>query len=183
MDGNLGTGDTSSMKTNMGFGLRVVILCVAAAGMLLPSTAKAAAKDACSLVSTGDAQSALGEPVSAGQSFPEGDGSRCRFRSTVGSALKAKTLAVSVHYSDASGTAAAIADNLKNSGFPDAHQVAGIGNAAVWATSNNLGRLQGELTVIKGKTAMLVILISNPTDENAALNAAKTLAAKLLPQL
>ena len=61
--------------------------------------------------------------------------------------------------------------------------VTGIGTAAVWATNSVLGRAQGELTVIQGKSVMLVILIDGIPDEADALARSKAIAARAIGKL
>jgi len=146
-------------------------------------------KDACTLIAPADAQSAIGEPVGApraeNRSFGAGDGSSCKYRSTTGSALKAKSVSLTAHYSqtDLTGSIDGIAQNLKASGFKDVQKIAGIGSAAVWGANSVLGRPQGELTVIQGKSVMLVILIDGIPDEADALARAKSIAAKAIGKL
>ncbi len=157
--------------------------------ILLPVAARAAAKDACSLITSADAQAAIGEPVgdakAENRSFGAGDGSTCRYRSTVGSALKGKSVSVAVHYSatDLTGSAEGIAQNLKSAGFSSVHNVAGIGSAAVWGSTSILGKYKGELTVIQGRSVMLVVIISGIPDEADALARAKAIAAKAIARL
>jgi hypothetical protein len=149
----------------------------------------AGSKDACTLIAPADAQTAIGEPVgpprAENRSFGAGDGSSCKYRSTIGSALKAKSVSLSVHYSqtDLTGSADGIAQNLKSSGFKDVQKIAGIGSAAVWGANTVLGRPQGELTVIQGKSVMLVILIDGIADPADALARAKSIASKAIGKL
>jgi hypothetical protein len=149
----------------------------------------AGSKDACTLIAPADAQTAIGEPVgpprAENRSFGAADGSSCKYRSTTGSALKAKSVSLSVHYSqtDLTGSADGIAQNLKSSGFKDVQKIAGIGSAAVWGANTVLGRPQGELTVIQGKSVMLVILIDGIADPADALARAKSIASKAIGKL
>ena len=152
--------------------------------VLSPVRARAAAKDACSLITSADAQTALGEPVSAPRNEPRPGGSACRFRSTQGSALSGKTVTLSVHYSDTdvSGNDAGMASSLQGTGFKNVQQVSGVGDAAVWGTNSMMGRPTGELTVRKGKNLILTIVIGGMADEATALARAKALAATILPK-
>ncbi len=110
--------------------------------------------------------------------------SACRFRSTQGSALSAKTVTLSVHYSDTdvSGNDTGMAESLKAAGYKNVHQVSGVGDAAIWGTNSMMGRPMGELTVRKGKNLILTIVISGIQDEATALARAKALAATILPK-
>ncbi|MGA2372391.1 MAG: hypothetical protein ACLP3R_10680 [Candidatus Korobacteraceae bacterium] len=152
--------------------------------VLAPVPARAAAKDACSLITSADAQAALGEPVSPPRNEPRPEGSACRFRSTQGSALSAKTVTLSVHYSDTdiSGNEGGMADSLKAAGYKNVQQISGVGDAAVWGTNTMMGKPTGELAVRKGKNLILTIIISGIQDEATALARAKALAATILPK-
>jgi hypothetical protein len=143
-----------------------------------------AAKDACSLITSADAQAALGEPVSPPRNEPRPGGSACRFRSAQGPSLSAKTVTLTAHYSDTdvSGNESNMADSLKAAGFKNVHQVSGVGDAAVWGATTMMGRPSGNLTVRKGKNLILTIIISGIADEATALDRAKALAAAVLPK-
>jgi hypothetical protein len=143
-----------------------------------------AAKDACSLITSADAQAALGEPVSPPRNEPRPEGSACRFRSAQGPALTAKTVTLTAHYSDTdvSGNESGMADSLKAAGFKNVHQVSGVGDAAVWGAATMMGRPSGNLTVRKGKNLILTIIISGIADEATALDRAKALAVTILPK-
>jgi hypothetical protein len=166
-------------------------LLISSALILSPCFAFAAGgpQDACSLISSADAQAALGEPVgparAENRSFGSGDGSSCKYRSTSGSALKAKSVSLAVHSSttDLTGSSSGVAQNLKSAGFKDVQNVGGIGKAAVWGTNSVLGKPQGELTVIVSKSVMLVILIDGISDGSDALSRAKTIATKAIGKL
>jgi hypothetical protein len=155
----------------------------------LATNAYAASKDACSLFTSADAQAALSEPVGAprseNRSSGVGDGSSCQYRSTIGNALRGKSVSVEVHYSqtDLTGSASGIKQNLNSAGFKTVHDVTGIGRAAIWATNSILGRAQGELTVIQGKSVMLIVIINGFPDESNALARAKTIASKAIGKL
>jgi hypothetical protein len=140
-----------------------------------------AQKDACSLLTSADAQAALGEPVGPSQMT----GDACRFRSTQGSALKGKTISVSVHSSttDIRGTMPGMMDNLKSNGYPNVQKVAGVGDEAIWASRTSLGRLSGELTVRKGQHTLLIIIINGMADDALSLDRAKALAIKVFPRV
>lgn len=156
---------------------------------LLTTPALAAGKDACTLLTAADAQAALGEPVGPPRNEPRpssgGEVSACKYRSTQGSALSAKSVTLTVHYadSDISGSDAGMADSLKSAGMKNVHAVSGVGDAAVWASNTSMGRPMGELTVRKGKSVMLTIIITGMSDDAAALEHAKALALKLVPQV
>ena len=117
---------------------------------------------------------------------PSGDGeaSVCEFRSSQSKGLKAKSLSVTVHYSnsDVRGSAPEITSNLNAAGFTNVRQVSGVGDSAVWATRTMMGKPMGELTVLKGKSVMLTIISNGVPDEASALERSKALAAKLLPK-
>jgi len=153
------------------------------------ASAQGAIKDACSLIASADAQSVLqetvGPPKSENRSSGAGDGSSCQFRSTVGTAFKAKSVLVEVHYSssDLTGSTNGIAQNLKSAGFKNVHDVPGIGTAAVWASNSILGRAQGELTVIYGKSVMLIVIINGIPNEADSLADARIIASKALAKL
>lgn len=155
---------------------------------LFPLSSNAAAKDACSLVTSADAQEALGEPVGPSRSQPRSmngaDGTVCKFRSTQGGAMSAKSVSVTVEYSssDISGNTKGMMDNLKSAGYSNVKEVSGIGDGAVWATNTVMGKPTAELSVLKGKTIMLMISISGFADEASALDRAKHLANKILPR-
>ena len=148
-----------------------------------------ATKNACNLIASADAQTAIGEPIGLArgedQPSPSGDGSSCEFRSTTGSAFKAKSVRLDVHYSntDITGSAPGIAENLKAAGFKDVHTVTGLGATAIWASNSLLGRSQGELTVIQGKSVLLTVLITGVKDEADSLARAKVLAQKAIAKL
>ena len=154
-----------------------------------PTTTQAATKDACSLLASTDVQAVLNEPVGAPKSESRnsgiGDGSSCKYRSTIGTALSAKSVLVEVHYSntDLTGSSPGIAENLKSAGFKSVRDVPGIGAAAVWGTYSMVGKLQGELTVIQGKSVMLNVIISGIANEAEGLARAKIIAAKAIAKL
>jgi hypothetical protein len=112
------------------------------------------------------------------------DGTNCKFRSTQGSALKAKSVSVTVEYSstDISSQFSSMADSMKSQGYKNVQNISGVGDAAIWGTNSMVGRPTGELTIRKGKSTMLIILISGVADETDALNRAKALAAKVVPK-
>jgi len=172
------------MKMRLTISLALVLYLLASFLVLAPAPASAAAKDACSLITAADAQAALGEPVSPPRNEPRPGASACRFRSTQGSALSAKTVTLSAHYSDTdiSGNDTGMAETLKAAGYKNVHQVPGVGDAAVWGTNSMMGRPMGELTVRKGKSLILTIIISGIPDEATALARAKALAATILPK-
>lgn len=174
----------SEVIPQLGLGLLIAV------GLNFAATqAFADAKDACSLITSADAQSAIGEPVGPPQnqnrSFGAGDAASCKYRSTVGKAFSAKSVSLTIHSNgaDVSGSAGSIADNLKSAGFENVQQVPGVGSAAVWGTNSAMGRAQGELTVLKGKSIMLVILITGIPDQAQALAKAKAIAASALSKL
>jgi len=74
----------------------------------------------------------------------------------------------------------AMAETLKQAGFKDVHPVTGAGDEAIWATNTILGRAMDELTVRKGKSILLIILVDGISDEATALTRAKTLASLAL---
>jgi hypothetical protein len=148
--------------------------------MLLTSGAAfAATKDACSLITAADAATVLGEPVGqpepSGASGAESEGSACRFKSTQ-SRTKSISLTVEYSHEDLNGKMGAMAENLKQAGFKNVHPVSGAGDEAIWATNAFLGHSMDELTVRKGKSVLLIILVNGVSDEAAALERAKTLA-------
>ena len=177
------------MKTFKKSPYRFSSILVACAVALIPVSASAASTDACTLLTPADAEAVLGEPVGPPRSQPQSggqsEGSQCRFRASQGKALTAKALSVSFQRStvDLSNSKPGIIDNLKSAGFKNVHEISGVGDSAVWATSSMLGRPTGELTVLKGKAIMLVILLSGLPDEAVSLERAKALAAKILPKL
>ena len=73
-----------------------------------------------------------------------------------------------------------MADSMKSAGY-QVQKVGGVGDEAIWATRATLGRQTGELTVRKGKSILLVVII-NGLLADAALDQAKALAAKALPR-
>ncbi len=152
--------------------------------VLAPTPARAATKDACSLITAADAEAALGEPVAPPRNEPRTDGSACSFRSAQGASLTAKTVTLNAHYSDTdiSGNESAMADSLKAAGFKNVQPVSGVGDAAVWGTASKLGRPSGNLTVRKGKNLILTIIISGMDDDATALDRAKALALTVLPK-
>ncbi len=164
--------------------VRVLLLSLFVGGLCLT----AADKDACSLVTAADAEAALGEPVGAPtpelRPSPPGQASACRFRSTQSRGLKAKTVSVSVHYAteDLHASMPGMMDNLKSAGYQNVHSVAGVGEEAIWASRVMMGKTTGELTVRKGKSTLVVIIINGLPDDATALDHAKALAAKVLPK-
>jgi len=157
--------------------------------LLLASRVRAATKDACGLLSLADAQTALGEPVGPAKfenrSFGHGEATSCRFRPTVGKVIGGKSVSLEVRYSDddLTGSAKGIAENFQSAGFKNVHQVSGIGTVAVWASNSVFGKLQGELTVIQGKSVMLIVLIDGLASEAEAISSAKIIATKALAKL
>jgi hypothetical protein len=158
------------------------------AAVLVPARSWAAAKDACSLITSDDAQAALGEPVGPPKSRPRSmagaEGTNCQYRSTQGSALKAKSVSLTAEYSssDISGNENGMMDNMKTSGYKSVRQISGVGSSAVWGTTSMMGKPMGELSVLKGKSVMLIIIIDGIADEATALDRAKALALKVLPK-
>jgi hypothetical protein len=151
--------------------------------VMAPAPARAAAKDACSLITAADAEAALGEPVAPPRNEPRTDGSACRFRSAQGASLTAKTVTLNAHYNtDISGSESGMADSLKAAGFKNVQPVLGVGDAAVWGTASMMGRPSGNLTVRKGKNLILTIIISGIADDAVALDHAKALALTVLPK-
>ena len=155
-------------------------------GICLPSYG--AVTDACAVVTQGDAEAALGEPVSAPRrlSHPStgGEAPGCRYRAARGSALEAKTVSVTIHYDAAGrGNLNAIVHSEEKAGYKSVREVDGVGDAAVWGVVSSLGRMNGELSVRKGSSTLLVIILGGISDEPAALKSAKDLAAKALPRL
>jgi hypothetical protein len=156
--------------------------------LLTPVSSWAAAKDACSLITSDDAQAALREPVGPPKSRPRSmagaEGTNCQYRSTQGSALKAKSVSLTVEYSssDISGNENGMMDNLKSAGYKNVRQISGVGSSAVWGTTSMMGRPMGELSVLKGKSVMLIIIVDGIADDATALDRAKALALKVLPR-
>lgn len=167
-----------------------VFSCVfAAAALWFPSTLSGAVKDACTVLTQADAEAALGEPVGPprSESRPSGAGEApaCKFRSAQGGALKGKSVSLTIRYgaNDLANKMGAIADSERASGYNNVHEVGGVGGGAVWGTVSIMGKLTGELTVRKGDSVMLVVLIGGIQDEATALDRAKVLAAKVLPKI
>ncbi len=162
--------------------------CIAAGLSLLIPAKASAAKDACSLMTSADAQAVLGEEVGPPQQDDRAssgvEGSACKFRSSQSRGLRAKTLTLTVRYSatDLSGSAAGMKESLVSGGFKNVREIPGVGNAALWATNTVMGKAMAELTVRKGKNVMLTIVIMGVADEATALEHAKELAAKVLPK-
>jgi hypothetical protein len=169
--------------------VRLLFVLSACLGLIVTGNVRAATMDACTLFTPADAQKALGEPVgpsqAEGRSFGAGEGSSCRYRSATGQAVSGKSVSLNVRHSetDLTGSTTGIAENLKSAGFKNVHEVAGIGSAAVWASNSILGRLQGELTVIQGKSVMLIVIIKGIPDEADALSRAKAIAAASIQRL
>ncbi len=162
-----------------------LVSCLFTSFVALTSTpARAAAKDACSLITSADAEAALGEPVAPPRHEPRPEGSACSFRSAQGPSLTAKTVTLSTHYSDTdiSGNENAMADSLRAARFTNVQPVLGVGDTAVWGTASMMGRPSGNLTVRKGKNLILTIIISGIADEATALDRAKALATAVLPK-
>jgi hypothetical protein len=163
-------------------------LLIAGAFAIFAGTASAAVKDACTVITSADAEAVLGEPVGppqpATRSSGSGDGSECKFRSAQGKALSRKSVSITVTYTadDLSGTSGGISSNLQSAGFKNVHDVSGVGDRAVWGVTSMLGKAMDELTVLKGKHTMLIIITIGLQDETAALDRAKALAAKILPK-
>ena len=161
---------------------------LAAWAILIPRPSSAAVKDACTVISSADAEAAIGEAVGPPQ--PEngasgaGEGSGCRYRSAQGKALSRKSVSLSVRYTndDLSGSSKGISDDLKSNGFKDVHEVSGVGDRAVWGTTSLMGRSTTELTVLKGKHTMVIVIISGIADDATAIDHAKALALKVLPK-
>ena len=76
----------------------------------------------------------------------------------------------------------AMSENLKSGGFQNVHDVGGVGDEAFWGSRSAMGKTMGELSVRKGKSILIEIVISGFEDEAAALDRAKALAAKALPR-
>ena len=175
------------MKMRLGTLLAILALVFTGLSFLAPTPAAAAAKDACSLMTAADAQAVLGEPTGAGKSEPRSfngaEGTVCKFRSAQGNGMKTKSVSLNIQYSnsDISSNDNGMMENMKSAGYKDAHAVSGVGDAAVWGTTSMMGKPTGELTVRKGKTVTVIILIIG-LDDATALDRAKALAAKVLPQ-
>ncbi len=152
----------------------------------LTSTRSWAAKDACSLVTAEDAQSAIGESVGPGRSQPRplngAEATNCRFRS-LSHAAGGKSVSLTVAYSDSDIRDAMkqMLDSLKSAGMQNVHDVPGVGDSAVWGMTTVMGKPSVELTVRKGNNIMLIIIIDG-LDEATALERARMLAAKVLPK-
>lgn len=167
--------------------LRLIPALFLAGSVLLPQTASAKQKDACNVINSTVAEAVLGEAVGAAQSETQptgaGDLFSCRFRTSQGPAYKAKSLTLSFRYGDAGAPdMAGISDTMKTSGFK-VETISGIGDHALWCTMSALGRARDELIVRKGDSVTLMILIVGVPDQAAALDRAKSLASKTLPQL
>ncbi|WP_263374559.1 hypothetical protein [Granulicella aggregans] len=168
---------------------RLLVVSTAVFLLLSAVSAQAASKDACSFLTPPEAQAALALPVgparSEDRSSGAGQGSSCRYRATSGRALSGKTVSLNVRYSetDLTGSAEAIGENLKSAGFKNVHDVAGIGSAAIWGSNSILGRPQGELTVIVGKSVMLIVILDGIANEEDALARAKKIAARAIGRL
>jgi hypothetical protein len=170
-------------------GTRLWIVMIVAVSLLFPAAVYAAGPDACSLLDATSAQKALGEPVGPpkleNRSFGKGEATSCQYRSTVGKSLKAKSVSLEVRHSDddLTGSAKGIEQSFQSSGFKNVHQVSGVGSAAVWASNSIFGRSQGELTVIQGKSIMLIVLIEGVPNEAGAISNATLIASKALAKL
>ena len=157
--------------------------------LLFPAATLAATKDACTLLGPSDAQAALGVPVGAAKSenrsFGKGEATSCAYRPTTGKPFGGKSVSLEIRYSndDLTGSEKGIAETFKSAGYPTVHPVSGVGTGAVWASNTMMGGLQGELTVIQGKSVMLVILINGLPSDADALSSAKVIAAKALAKL
>jgi len=169
-------------------GLELILSSFVLAICLIPNSSHAAAgKDACKLFTPKDAQTAFGEPVDEATTHPDSingsEGSTCKFRSTQGVGIHNKNISVPVEYSS-QGFAAdtrRMIDALKSAGYQGVRQVSRVGDNAIWGTNSVMGTPLGELTVIKGKSTMIIILINGISDD-AALDRAKDLARKILPK-
>jgi hypothetical protein len=152
------------------------------------SFARAEVKDACTLISTADAQAVLGEPVNPGKfdnrSSGTGDGSACTFRGAAGGALSAKKVSLTLRYSsnDVRGSAPGMAESMRSNGYQNVHPVAGVGDAAIWGSLKMLRRTTCELTVLKGKAIVLIVLIEGLPDDATTLDRATHLALSVLPR-
>ena len=98
------------------------LLVFAGLSFVAPIPAAAAAKDACSLMTSADAQAVLGEPTGAGKSEPRSfngaEGTVCKFRTVQGSAMKARSVSLNVQYSnsDISGNDSGMMADMKSAG-------------------------------------------------------------------
>ena len=169
--------------------VRSLVVFISVFSLLTAASASAAKKDACSFLTSSEAQAAIGEAVGPARaedrSSGAGQGSSCRYRSASGRALSGKSVSLNVRYSDTdlTGSAIGIGENLESAGFKNVHDVAGVGSAAIWGSNSILSRPQGELTVIQGKSVMLIVIIDGIANEADALARAKVIAARAIGRL
>lgn len=142
------------------------------------------AKSACSLLSEAEVTAVLGEPVGkpVDQVITKGEGtnaavSMCQFKTKVPPKAP-KTLSLMVRENkQAPEGADKIALKMKKTGFQNVRPIAGVGDQAVWAATTVQRRFTGVLTVIKGKT-LLVVTVVGVGDDSTSLEKAKGAALK-----
>jgi hypothetical protein len=163
-------------------------LYIALALAILPVSAGAAGKDACSLLTAADAEAALGEVVAAPQAqviSPGGDGlaavSSCRFK-PVHSAI-GKSVSLMARFSPTPNPADAdsVRSSLERMGQPK--EIRGVGDKALWVFHKTGPITSGQLNVFSKGTIYLIFTVDGLADDSAALEKTKALAQKVLSRL
>jgi hypothetical protein len=165
------------MKRRPGISISIALCLSAFACQLVASKASAQIKDVCGLVDTADATALLGEEVSAPQAESSGrtGSATCRFLT---SKVPLKSLSVLVQYAQLSPTS--MADHLKALLATNVQQVPGVGDDAAWGSMTIAGRTICQLSVRKGKSMRLLLMISGLPDDPGLLSRARILALKIL---
>jgi hypothetical protein len=141
------------------------------------------AKNACSLMTAGDVQAVIGEPVHPAPATmlppygPKVEVSMCRFKSASGTAVS-----LMARYGEPNDPPATVIEHLKSQKVSNAREIPGIGEGAVWSGGTMLGKGNYQLQINKGKYTYLLINLYGKFSEAEALNKAKALAATILPR-
>jgi hypothetical protein len=155
--------------------------------LLIAATGTALAKDACSLLTSDDLQSTLGQSfhqVPNGMIPPSAPGlqySECTFE-TVRGGPRVSLLARYSTTRDNDSTSELMA-KLRRQGFKDVREVSGVGDGAVWAIMTISAKSNTcQLTFMKGKRTFLLVTIGHAPDPAAAFEQAKALANRIVPR-
>jgi hypothetical protein len=158
----------------------VFLLCI------LTALPVAWAKDACSLMTADDVKAAIGTDVQKAPPTmlpPGGPGleySMCRFKA----ATAKTTVSLLARYSKSrpNDSISDLIAQQREKKMPNVREVKGVGDGAMADSSTVLGRNMFQLTFYKGKYIYLLITIDGKMDDAAAEQAARALAARILPR-
>ncbi|MGA9505669.1 MAG: hypothetical protein WBV31_14615 [Terriglobales bacterium] len=127
----------------------LLALLLVGVGWLDTPPARAAAKDACSLITSADASAALGSPVARQQRDSdsiEAEITNCKFNG-VGVRAESVTLTADYRSADVNADLNGVVEKLKSEGFKAEREIEGVGDSAIWAANFGAGSSVGELYV------------------------------------